>query len=66
MGLASRQQQRITAIMRYAVQNGLIACSPTQGLKDALATRKSTHRSALPLKDYPIFLLVLNTIKDVT
>ncbi|MEK9495432.1 integrase arm-type DNA-binding domain-containing protein [Photorhabdus sp. P32] len=47
--LASRQQQRITAIMRYAVQNGLIARNPAQDLKGALAIRKSTHRPALHL-----------------
>ncbi|KAA1189835.1 tyrosine-type recombinase/integrase [Photorhabdus heterorhabditis] len=61
--LAFRQQQRITAIMRYAVQNGLIARNPAQDLKGALATRKSTHRPALPLERLPDFLTRLEHYK---
>ncbi|NHB95013.1 tyrosine-type recombinase/integrase [Photorhabdus stackebrandtii] len=61
--LASRQQQRITAIMCYAVQNGLIARNPAQDLKGALATRKSTHRPALPLEKLPDFLTRLEHYK---
>ncbi|WP_390901213.1 tyrosine-type recombinase/integrase [Serratia liquefaciens] len=44
--LASRLQQRITSIMRYAVQCGLIKYNPAQDLTGAIETGKSTHRPA--------------------
>ncbi len=49
--------------MLYAVQNGLIARNPAQDLKGALATRKSTHRPALPLERLPDFLTRLEHYK---
>ena len=48
--LASRLQQRITAIMRYAVHNALIEHNPAYDLAGAIATAKSVHRPALPLE----------------
>ncbi|MGI8489921.1 tyrosine-type recombinase/integrase [Pectobacterium sp. S5] len=48
--LASRLQQRITAIMRYAVHNDLIDVNPAYDLAGAIATAKSVHRPALPLE----------------
>ncbi|MGP3224909.1 tyrosine-type recombinase/integrase [Serratia nevei] len=55
--LASRLQQRITSIMRYAVQCGLIKYNPAQDLTGAIETGKSTHRPALPLDRIPELLL---------
>ncbi|MCV5647830.1 integrase, partial [Escherichia coli] len=48
--LAARLQQRITAIMRYAVHNALIDQNPAYDLAGAVTTAKSNHRPALPLE----------------
>lgn len=55
LDVASRLQQRVTAIMRFAVQSGLIDRNPAQDLAGAIATRKATHRPALPLEYLPNF-----------
>lgn len=47
--VASRLQQRTTAIMRYAVQSGLIDYNPAQDMAGAVATGKRKHRAALEL-----------------
>ncbi len=46
---ASRNKQRMNAIMRYAVQNGMIKYNPAQELNGAIETNKTKHRPALPL-----------------
>jgi len=56
LDVASRLQQRITGIMRYAVQSGLIDRNPAQDLAGAITSRKATHRPALPLQKLPDFL----------
>src|SRR5699024_6359918 len=43
--VASRLQQRVTSIMRYAVQSGLIDYNPAQDI--ASTTKKTQHRPAL-------------------
>ncbi|WNI88074.1 tyrosine-type recombinase/integrase [Citrobacter portucalensis] len=47
--IAARLQQRITAIMRYAAQSGIIAYNPAVDMAGALTTVKRQHRPALPL-----------------
>jgi integrase len=47
--VAARLQQRSTAIMRYAVQSGLIDYNPAQDMAGAVATGKRQHRPALEL-----------------
>lgn len=47
--VASRLQQRTTAIMRYAVQSGLTDYNPAQEMAGAVATAKRQHRPALQL-----------------
>ncbi|CQI89191.1 integrase [Yersinia rohdei] len=47
--VASRLQQRTTAIMRYAVQSGLIDYNPAQEMAGAVVTGKRKHRAALEL-----------------
>ncbi|TBM21945.1 tyrosine-type recombinase/integrase [Hafnia paralvei] len=47
--VAARLQQRTTAIMRFAVQNGLIDYNPAQEIAGAIATAKRKHRAALDL-----------------
>ncbi len=56
LDVASRLQQRITGIMRYAVQSGLIDRNPAQDLAGAITSKKATHRPALPLEKLPDFL----------
>ncbi|MDR0219259.1 MAG: integrase arm-type DNA-binding domain-containing protein [Enterobacteriaceae bacterium] len=54
--VASRLQQRVTAVMRYAVQSGLIDYNPAQDMAGAIAAGKRQHRAALELKRMPEFL----------
>ena len=51
--VASRLQQRTTAIMRYAVQCGLIDYNPAQEMAGAVASSNRVHRPALELKRLP-------------
>lgn len=53
---ATRLQQRVTAIMRFAVQNGLIHYNPAQELSGALSVKKTQHRPALDLDQLPSLL----------
>ncbi|MFO5733966.1 tyrosine-type recombinase/integrase, partial [Klebsiella pneumoniae] len=48
--VAARLQQRTTAIMRYAVQSGLIDYNPAQEMAGAVASGNRQHRPALELK----------------
>lgn len=61
--LAARLQQRITAIMRYAVHNALIDQNPAYDLTGAVTTAKSNHRPALPLEQLPELLKRIGTYK---
>ncbi|MCO4312889.1 tyrosine-type recombinase/integrase [Pectobacterium versatile] len=56
LDLASRLRQRVTDIMRFAVQNDLIERNPAQDLSGAIAAPKATHRPALKLNKLPDFL----------
>ncbi|WP_145481945.1 tyrosine-type recombinase/integrase [Yersinia rohdei] len=47
--IASRLQQRISAIMRYAAQSGIISYNPAVDMAGALTTVKRQHRPALAL-----------------
>lgn len=63
LDLASRLRQRVTDIMRYAVQNDLIERNPAQDLSGAIATAKPTHRPALKLDQLPSFLANIDRYK---
>ncbi|WP_338505523.1 integrase arm-type DNA-binding domain-containing protein [Erwinia aphidicola] len=54
--VAQRLQQRVTAIMRYAVQNDYIDSNPAVDMAGALATTKARHYPALPFSRFPEFL----------
>ena len=54
--IASRLQQRISAIMRYAAQSGLISYNPAVDMAGALTTVKRQHRPALALNHIPELL----------
>lgn len=53
---AARLQQRTTAIMRFAVQSGLIDYNPAQEIAGAVATAKRQHRTALEINRIPELL----------
>lgn len=61
--LAARLQQRITAIMRYAVHNALIDQNPAYDLAGAVTTAKSNHRPALSLERLPELLKRIDACK---
>lgn len=54
--VASRLQQRTTAIMRYAVQSGLLDYNPAQEMAGAVASSNRRHRPALELRRTPELL----------
>ncbi|END18511.1 phage integrase family protein [Escherichia coli P0302308.4] len=54
--VASRLQQRTTAIMRYAVQSGLLDYNPAQEMVGAVASSNRQHRPSLQLKRIPELL----------
>ena len=64
--VAQRLQQRVTAIMRYAVQNDYIESNPAMDMAGALSTTKARHYPALPFSRYPEFLERLNAYRGRT
>lgn len=50
--VASRLQQRTTAILRFAVQNGLLDYNPAQDMAGAIAVAKRVHRPALDFEHF--------------
>ncbi|MGL5290185.1 MAG: tyrosine-type recombinase/integrase [Aeromonas sp.] len=52
---AGRVLQRISAVMRYAIQTGRASYNPAQDLKGALKATKLEHRPALPRSELPEF-----------
>lgn len=61
--VAQRLQQRVTAIMRYAVQNDYIESNPAMDMAGALSTTKARHYPALPFSRFPEFLERLNAYR---
>ncbi|OCG10249.1 integrase [Gilliamella sp. wkB178] len=61
--VASRLQQRTSAIMRYAVQNGYISYNPAQDLKGVVSKVKVNHRPALELEQLPELLERIDNFK---
>lgn len=61
--VASRLQQRTTAVMRYAVQNGLIDYNPAQEMAGAIAVAKRVHRPALPFERFSELLERIDSFK---
>ena len=54
--VAQRLQQRVTSIMRYAVQNDYIESNPAMDMAGALSSTKSRHYPALSFNRFPQFL----------
>ncbi|WP_423782376.1 phage integrase central domain-containing protein, partial [Escherichia coli] len=61
--IASRLQQRISAVMRYAVQSGIIRYNPALDMAGALTTVKRQHRPALNLSRLPELLSRIGSYK---
>ncbi|EKK7717292.1 tyrosine-type recombinase/integrase [Cronobacter dublinensis] len=61
--VAARLQQRTTAIMRYAIQNGLIDYNPAQDMSGAITVAKRTHRPALPFDRFSELLERIESFK---
>lgn len=61
--VAARLQQRTTAIMRYAAQNGLIDYNPAQDMSGAITVAKRTHRPALPFDRFSELLERIESFK---
>ena len=61
--IAARLQQRITAIMRYAAQSGIISYNPAVDMAGALTTVKRQHRPALALNRISELLERLDTYR---
>lgn len=59
--VAARLQQRTTAIMRFAVQSGLIDYNRAQEIAGAVSTAKRQHRAALELNRIPELLHRIDT-----
>lgn len=62
--VAARLQQRTTAIMRFAVQSGLIDYNPAQEMVGAVASGNRQHRPALELKRIPELLQKVDNYTD--
>ena len=58
--IASKVLQRMTAVLRYAVQTGKAAYNPASEMRGVLKTRKVQHRAALLADDLPEFLKKLS------
>ncbi|MDC9594055.1 tyrosine-type recombinase/integrase [Xenorhabdus sp. IM139775] len=58
--IAQRLQQRVTSIMRYAVQNDILESNPANDMSGALSTVKAKHHPALPHERLPEFLTRLS------
>ncbi|MDQ7970552.1 MAG: integrase arm-type DNA-binding domain-containing protein [Oxalicibacterium faecigallinarum] len=61
--LASRLQQRVTSIMRFAVQSGMIDYNPAQDIAGTVPVTKVTHRPALDLSRLPELLQRISAYK---
>ncbi len=61
--VAMRLKQRTTAIMRYAVQQGIIDYNPAQEMSGAVNTGKRQHLPALPFERYHEFLGHIDSYK---
>ena len=61
--VASRLQQRITSIMRYAVQSGLIDYNPAQDIAGTIPVSKVKHRPALDFERIPQLLERISNYK---
>ncbi|MEN8135451.1 MAG: tyrosine-type recombinase/integrase [Thermodesulfobacteriota bacterium] len=58
--IASKVLQRMTAVLRYAIQTGKATYNPATEMRGVLKSRKVQHRAALLTDDLPEFLKKLD------
>ncbi|WP_392558895.1 tyrosine-type recombinase/integrase [Orbus mooreae] len=61
--LATRLQQRIKAILRYAIQQGYLNYNPAQDLSGVVAKQKTTHHPTLDFSHIPELLNRIDSYK---
>ncbi|EPC3063280.1 integrase arm-type DNA-binding domain-containing protein [Escherichia coli] len=61
--IAARLQQRIAAVMRYAVQSGIIGYNPAIDTAEAVTTVQRQHRPALNLDRLPELIARIDAYK---
>lgn len=61
--VASRLQQRVTSIMRYAVQSGLVDYNPAQDIAGTVPIKRTRHRPALDFDRIPDLLQRIHDYK---
>ena len=64
LDVASRVNQTIRAVCRFAVQQGIAASNPASELSGIVKRRKVQHRASLPREELPLFLKELETYDD--
>ena len=64
LDVASRVNQTIRAVCRFAVQQGIAASNPASELSGIVKRRKIQHRASLPREELPQFLKELETYSD--
>lgn len=61
LDVARRVKQRINAIIRHAIQLGILEYNPVDALKDVIKTSKVQHRKSIKLAQLPQFLNALDS-----
>ena len=61
LDVASRVNQTIRAVCRFAVQQGIAASNPASELSGIVKRRKVQHRASLPREELPQFLRALES-----
>ena len=64
LDVASRVKQTISAVCRFAVQQGIAIGNPASDLGGIVKQRKVQHRASLPREELPQFLRALETYSD--
>ena len=64
LDVASRVNQAIRAICRFAIQQGIATQNPASDLGGIVKQRKVQHRASLPREELPQFLKELETYSD--
>ena len=64
LDVASRVNQAIRAICRFAIQRGIATNNPASDLEGIVKQRKVQHRASLPREELPQFLKELESYSD--
>lgn len=64
LDMANRVKQTISAVCRYAVQQGIATHNPAGDLTGIVKLRKVKHLASLPREELPQFLKALETYSD--